>query len=200
VKAQQLQNKAAPMPLDILFGNNRVQLQLTMNKAISENGKFVYFNAIIGATDYKNTKSENESIIINWFGYKLSKNFSLNAGAQLHFIKGLVPQFGARYSYADRKWLVLLSPSYFISKTHNVDVTTIIQFRPPINEKLNLYTHLEGKYEYNLTQNGHDRSFFNWRLGLMYKKYAFGAGSNLDWYGPLKVSKQNYGIFGMINL
>jgi len=47
----------------------------------------------------------------------------------------------------------------------------------------------------NTESDHHDRSYIYGRIGLSYKKVGFGLGTNLDWYGPNKLRKDNYGIF-----
>ncbi|HUH25177.1 MAG TPA: hypothetical protein VLY87_00990, partial [Flavobacterium sp.] len=66
--------------------------------------------------------------------------------------------------------------------------------------KFNLYTRLQGLYTHQLGHDFHSRSYVMLRAGLTYKDVTFGAAANFDWYGPMKVNKNNVGGFVAVNL
>lgn len=71
----------------------------------------------------------------------------------------------------------------------------MLEFKPRIDDNLSLYTRLQIFYDYNLGEDHHDRSYIDIRIGPEFGSFAFGAGANWDWYGPLKIFKENYGLF-----
>ena len=78
-----------PIPLELMFGNNRVATTMSVNKSIA--GKWRYNNITSLAADYKNTRTETELVVVNSFVYQFHRNFGASGGLQYHFLKGLVP-------------------------------------------------------------------------------------------------------------
>ncbi len=71
----------------------------------------------------------------------------------------------------------------------------MIEFKPLLTQSMRLYTQIQGLYNHNFTNKNHERSFYNFRLGLKINKITFGAGARLDYYGAKKLNKENYGAF-----
>lgn len=87
-----------------------------------------------------------------------------------------------------------------MTKNANFDALALVEYKPEINEKLNLYTIVQGLYTHNLGYDYHSRSYVMLRAGLTYKDITFGAAANFDWYGPMKINKNNFGGFVAVNL
>jgi hypothetical protein len=73
----------APIPTEVMFGNNRANLLLILNRPIDTKGRFHFFNVTVGAADYQNTPSETEIVLNNSLTYALGNNFHAAAGAQI---------------------------------------------------------------------------------------------------------------------
>jgi len=75
------------------------------------------------------------------------------------------------------------------------EVMTLIEYKPKVNAALNFYSRIQGLYGFVPESNIHNRSYIMLRAGLSYREFSFGLGSNFDWYGPMKHSENNFGIF-----
>lgn len=185
--------KPAPTPVEMLIGNNRVNLQTVIKRHISK--RFEFFSLMSGAVDYKNTFTENEMVISNSVNYLITPNFKVEAGAKLHYKKGIMPGCGFEYFKASQIWLVNLVPGYFFMPDHYFEGVAIVEFKPKITQKLRLYSKLQGMWTWDISHDSHDRSFMVARLGVSINKYSIGIGSNIDRYGASKFKRENYGLF-----
>lgn len=188
------QEKSQPsIPVEMMFGNNRANFQISMNKPVI--GKLRYNNITIATADYELKKGVPEVTMINSFIYQFHRNFGFSGGMQYHFKKGFVPNVAFHTSYANPTWLFLLTPYFNFLPERNSETVATVEFKPPLNENLRLYTRAMALYNHNITLKGHDRSFYYFRLGLTVKQFTFGAAANFDYYGPKKVYKDNFGGF-----
>jgi hypothetical protein len=104
----------APLPVEVMAGNNRANLLIIINRPIDAEGKFNFFNVTVGAADYENTPSETEMVINNSLTYRLGKGFSAASGLQWHYKLGLVPTLGFQFLKASPDYLVVI----FIGHLH----------------------------------------------------------------------------------
>lgn len=192
------QTKQEPIPVELLIGNNRTNMQLSMNRNIS--GKLFYNNITTVYADYKNTRSETELVMVNSLVYRFQKNFGVSGGLQYHFVKGFVPNIAFHASYADPTWLLVFTPYFNVLPQRNSETIGIVEYKPVLAQNIRLYTRAQALYNYNLNYKAHDRSFYYFRLGLAVNKIAFGAAANLDYYGQKRIKKENFGGFFKINL
>jgi hypothetical protein len=192
------QNNTPSIPFELFFGSNRTNTQLSLNKNIK--GKFNFANLTVAAADYKNTLTENEVIIMNTINYQFHKNINFGAGLRYHYKKGLIPNLSMSFTHFNPTWTFILSPCFEILPKRDIEFVGIIEFKPKLTDKIRLYTRLQGLYNHNLTDNLHDRSYANFRLGLKINRIAFGAAANIDYYGPKKLYKDNYGVFFKIDI
>ncbi|MCZ2479733.1 hypothetical protein [Aquirufa nivalisilvae] len=198
--SQQSAPPPAPTPVEVMFGNNRMNFQLILNKPIDAQGKFSFFNVTNGAVDYHNKNEETEIVVVNTINYDLGNNFKASAGAQWHFKLGLVPLVGVQYFKANPTWLLLVSPNICLLPTTNMEVVSLVEFKPSLNPKTRLYT--RGQLLYNQVLDGgiHARSGYTFRAGISRQKFTYGIGMNFDYYGPFKAEKLNTGVFVRISL
>lgn len=198
--SQQSAPPPAPTPVEVMFGNNRMNFQLILNKPIDAQGKFSFFNVTNGAVDYHNKNEETEIVVVNTINYDLGNNFKASACAQWHFKLGLVPLVGVQYFKANPTWLLLVSPNICLLPTTNMEVVSLVEFKPSLNPKTRLYT--RGQLLYNQVLDGgiHARSGYTFRAGISRQKFTYGIGMNFDYYGPFKTEKLNTGVFVRISL
>lgn len=191
VSAQQ--KTEPPIPAELMFGNNRMAVQMSVNKSIAGNWRF---NNITSATaDYKNTRSETELVVVNSLVYQFHPNFGASGGLQYHFLKGLVPNVAFHASYANPTWLLVFTPYLNMLPNRNLESVAIVEYKPVLSDKLRLYTRAQALYNHDVTENFHDRSYYYFRLGLTVQRFTFGAAANLDYYGPQRAHKENFGGF-----
>ncbi len=182
-----------PIPVELLIGHNRMNVTMSVNKPIIGNWRFNNITSV--AADYKNTRSETELVVVNSLVYQLHPYFGASGGLQYHFLKGLVPNVAFHASYADPTWLLVLTPYMNMLPNRNLETVAIAEFKPQLSENLKLFTRAQALYNHDLTENFHDRSYYYFRLGLSVRKFTFGVAANLDYYGPNRAYKDNFGGF-----
>lgn len=189
-----------PLPVEATFGNNRLHFQAVINRPVSANGKLSFFNLSTGAVDYSNTASETEMVVVNNLTYSLFGNVKLTGGAEWHYKLGLVPQVGLQYFKANRTWLVLVNPSINLQPSRSSATIAIVEYKPSISAKVQLYTRAQVLYIQNLQDGKHARSALMLRAGITQGKFTVGLGANFDYYGPMKMEKDNIGLFTRLAL
>jgi hypothetical protein len=179
--AQENHAPLPPLPVEATFGNNRVQFIGVINRPVSADGKLSYFNLSTGMVDYNNTASETELVIVNNLTYKLFGNIRATAGAEWHYKLGLVPQVGLQYFKANRTWLFLLNPNMNVQPSRAISTIGIVDVA-------------------SLSEGTHARSALMLRAGITKGKFTVGLGANFDYYGPMKMEKDNVGLFTRLAL
>ena len=190
----------APLPVEVMAGNNRANLLIIINRPIDAEGKFNFFNVTVGAADYENIPSETEMVINNSLTYRLGKGFSAASGLQWHYKLGLVPTLGFQFLKASPDYLVVIFPTFNFKPDHAFETVALAEYKPKLSEKLRLYTRLQGLLVHNLDAGTHARSGISLRAGLNFDKFIVGLGSNFDAYGPMKIEKSNLGLFFQMRL
>jgi hypothetical protein len=183
-----------PIPAELLLGHEALYSQLVLSRDFSQNSKFSFFS-LATYSAYYNEQEDNDLAIINQLSYRLGKGFGLFGGFNINAAVGLAPILGPEHIYASRKFLAISRLSYALNGEHDLGFFGLYEFKPPINDKLALYTRLQVLYERGLSEGQHNRSFLYLRAGLKKNQFNFGLGANLDQYGPQKEFKPNYGVF-----
>jgi len=189
------QEKQSPIPAEILFGNEAVFSQLVLNRDFSPNSKFSLFSLATYTSGYNQENYDNDLALINQVTYDLGKGFGFMAGVNVNSAVGLSPVIGPKHVYASRKFLAVSILSYSVDGEHDIGIFGLYEFRPPINEKISLYTRFQFLWNQSVGEKQHNRSFMYLRAGLKRSKFNFGFGANLDQYGPEKDFTDNYGLF-----
>ena len=190
----------APIPAEVMFGNNRTNFLMILNRPVDAKGRFHFFNVTVGAADYQNTPSETEIVVNNSLTYALGHNFHATAGAQWHFKLGFVPTVGVEYLKARPDFLLVIFPTFNMLPNKNLETVGIFEYKPALSPKTRLYTRLQAMYNQDMTLEAHARSAYSVRAGISIKQFTVGLGSNLDYYGPLKFDKTNHGLFVQVRL
>jgi hypothetical protein len=190
----------APLPVEVMAGNNRANLLIIINRPIDTAGKFNFFNVTVGAADYHNTPSETEIVLNNSITYALGKGFSAASGLQWHYKLGFVPTVGFQFLKASPDYLIVIFPTYNFKPTGAFETVALAEYKPKLSDKLRLYTRLQGLLVRDIEHGTHARSGTSLRAGLTFDKFTVGLGSNFDAYGPLKFEKSNHGLFFQMRL
>ena len=189
-----------PLPVEATFGTNRLHFQAVINRPVSANGKLSFFNLSTGAVDYSITASETEIVVVNNLTYALFGNIKVTGGAEWHYKLGLVPQLGLQYFKANRTWLVLVNPSINLQPSKSTATIGIVEYKPALSQKAQLYTRAQVLYIQSLQDGLHARSALMLRAGVTQGKFTIGLGANFDYYGPMKMEKDNVGLFTRLAL
>lgn len=184
-----------PIPVEMLFGNHRFVVEATVNKKFAENNKFGIIASTYFAADYNNDLRENESMNVLLFTYDIVKGLGPVGGAALNSKWGFRPFAGGQYVYGSKYLMAMLSSGFYLTESNNSESRGIIQYKHTLNGNWSLQTRLYGLFNLDMDTKKHERSAVYGRLGLNYKAYGFGFGTNLDWYGPAKFFRENYGLY-----
>jgi len=193
-----LQNEA-PSPVELNIGHNRFGLQFLMNKHFAPESKHSFLSVTSFESTYNNDINNLDFINNSQVSYEIYKGFGVATGLSVNRFVGLTPIAGLQYVYASKEILFLLTPTYHFSKEKNVVGLALIEYKPKLTEKINLYSRFQTLYNQNMENDQHKRSYIQLRLGLGLGTYQFGLASNLDYYGPTKVFKGNHGLFLRVN-
>jgi hypothetical protein len=202
--AQQDQAPAAlvpvePIPVELVIGHNRFGLQFVMNKKFSPSSRFSFLNVNIFTSDYNNSRDNLDLVAISQVGYDLYKGFGPTVGLSVNSVAGLSPTAGLQYVFVNKEILLVLTPTVEFSESNNIQGLFIGEYRPPLSDKVDLFSRLQALYNYDTNNDFHQRSYIQLRLGVGIQKYQFGPAVNLDYYGPEKIFKGNYGAFLRVN-
>ena len=127
--------------------------------------------------------------------YDVYKGLGIISGAGLNSTWGFRPFAGARYGYRNRLLSVNMSSGFYLTQSNNSENKVAIQLRPKLRGGWLLHSSIQGLFNLDMDTKKHDRGALYGRLGVSYKAYSFGLATNLDWYGPKKVLKENYGVY-----
>ncbi len=185
----------SPIPVELVVGNHRFGLQAIMNKPLPNTKKWTFFSVSYVESHKINDFSDVDFVSISQVAYRLFKGFSLSAGMHVNRVHGLSPSAGFQYSFVNSKWLFVFMPNFIFTKEKNIEVFSLVEYKPQITEKLKLYSRIQVLYNQTLSSNTHDRSYLQLRLGLDYKKFQAGFATNFDFYGSDRIFKDNFGVF-----
>ncbi|CAN5247653.1 hypothetical protein BH23BAC2_BH23BAC2_07980 [soil metagenome] len=203
IKAQDTTNSniiKPPVTIEFLAGNSRLFSQLILNRSITKNQTFGLLNVSSFAANYENNGSNNEYFSFSALNYRIGNGFSVNAGGTFNTAEGLKPLLGMQYTYSNKELLIIYLPAYYYLHSRKIFNLILLEYRLKITNKWSSYSRLQANYQYDFEISSHFRSYLYLRLGATYKNITFGAGTNLDQYGPNKAFKENYGAFIKLNL
>jgi hypothetical protein len=194
--AQQIETKFKNPPLntEALFSNRGMSFQMIMNKQIQSVPKFGFFSITNLVGEWKNNRVEDHMTQAH-VTYEIVKGLKLGVGFHLTPVTGIRPSAGLIYSKASENWLVVANARVDLSKDRNVDGVLLVEYKPRINEKWRFYSRLQGLYAHNTVKGTHSRSFAVARAGFNFKDFTFGAGTNIDYYGPMRHNENSFGGF-----
>lgn len=200
IKSQEEQAiKNPPIFIEALAGNRGFGYQMLINKKLQSIPKLGFFSFTSIQTEWGESKMD-DYIVQGNLTYNIIRGIDLSSGFIWNPFDGIRPSAGVLLSYGNPNWLSIVNPRIDLTKNANFDVFGMVEYKPAINERIKLYTRLQGLYTRNLGHNFHARSYIMLRAGLTFKDITVGVASNFDWYGPMKQNESNVGGFIAINL
>ncbi|WP_199879888.1 hypothetical protein [Arundinibacter roseus] len=184
-----------PIPVEFMAGNNRMYFQTVVKRKFSPESKLGFLSVSSLASSYANDLEELDMVVPLLVTYTMYKGFGFVGGATINNRVGFSPLVGAQHSFTNKNWVSVTIASLFLNSTKNTELFGIYEYKPLIKKNLNLYSRVQFLYIHNSRENHHARSFLQLRAGLKMNALNFGAGTNLDQYGPQKEFKPNYGLF-----
>lgn len=183
-----------PINTEVLVSNRGLTFQMIIDKKISSIPKLGFFSvtSLVGEWgedqigDYMTQAS---------LTYELVKGLKLAGGFHVTPVKGMRPIAGLIYTKANPTWLLVANSRIDYSKDTNVEGMFLVEYKPKINDSWRFYSRLQALYEYSTIIDMQTRSYVMARAGLSYKEITFGAGTNIDYYGPEKHNENSFGGF-----
>lgn len=193
----QAQAPVPPIPMELMFGHERLDYQLVMKRNFTPKSKFSVLAIAVFSENYAKGKRLGDSVVIPFqVNYALGKSgLSLAAGAEANSVAGFGTTLGLTHSKASKEILAISVLSYQLTSAQNLKFFGLYEYKPTLTEKLSLYTRLQLTYSQGMAAGFHNRSFLYLRAGLKKGPLGFGLGANFDAYGPGKTARENYGVF-----
>ncbi|MFT6200271.1 MAG: hypothetical protein ACJAQ2_002051 [Vicingaceae bacterium] len=198
INAQELAQK--PIPIELVLGNSRLGLQSIINKNLPESKRFSFFSVTNFESDYSQNSNSLDFINNSQISFEIYKGFGVSSGTNINKVTGLSPTLGLQYVFATPKWLFVVTPNLIFTTGNTASFLSILEYKPKLTDQLKVYSRVQGLYNHNIKSSAHERSYLQLRIGIEYKKYQFGLASNLDYFGPNRSFKENYGVFIRANL
>lgn len=196
-EAQKIENP--PVIMEALVGSRGFSYQMVVDKKFQSLPRFGYYAVVNFQTDWGHSKIE-DYMLQGHLTYRIVKGLNAEAGFFANPVDGIRPSTGLVYTYGNPKIFVLANPRIDVAKNPNAEIFALAEYKPKLNEKLNLYTKIQALYSYNLGYDLHSRSYAWLRAGVTIKEFTFGLAGNIDFYGPSKHNENNLGAFLLVNL
>jgi hypothetical protein len=181
----------APIPLELMVGNNYSLYQMTVSKQLTPGNKFGFFNLLSYEIDYVES-TPDIYFIQSVFTYNINNNFNVGAGANLKSFESFNPIVWSSYSVFNDKIGFILQPSIELSKNGVAELFSLFEWHPVSQNKLSPYFRVQALFGRN---NKHVFSYHYWRLGAQYNMFRFGAAINVQYIGENTISNTNLGGF-----
>lgn len=193
----QAQTPVPPLPIELMFGNERLDFQLVVKRNFSPQSKFSILAIAAFSENYAKEKRLGDALVIPFqLNYALGKSgLSLVAAGEANSVAGFGTSLGLSHSKATKEILAITVLSYELSSDQNLKFFGLYEYKPALTEKLSIYSRLQLNYNQGMAEGFHNRSFIYLRAGLKKGPFGFGLGANFDAYGPSKVARENYGVF-----
>lgn len=193
----QAQAPVPPIPMELMFGNDRLDFQLVVKRNFSPKSKFSVLAIAAFAENYGKEKQLGDALVIPFqLNYALGKSgLSLVAAGEANSVAGFGTSLGLSHSKASKEILAITVLSYDLSSDQNLKFFGLYEYKPALTEKLSIYSRLQLNYNQGMADGFHNRSFIYLRAGLKKGPFGFGLGANFDAYGPEKTARENYGVF-----
>ena len=176
------------------MGSRGIGYDMMINKKFQSASKFGVFSVVNIVSEWGEPKTQDKMIQAQ-LTYSLFKSLQVTAGFHYDPEFGSKPAVGLLYTYTNNDLLWVVNARVDIQSKPTYEVMTLLEYMPAISEKVNLYSRIQGLYGYASKWDTHARSYLQGRLGLNYNEFNFGAAANLDYYGPNRINKNNFGGF-----
>ncbi|WP_412986215.1 hypothetical protein [Pontimicrobium sp. IMCC45349] len=194
--AQEAKQRLAPIPVELMVGDDGYFFMISLNRPISPGSKFGFFTQLSYLIDHK--KEVPNSINTEAMGtYTLDENFNLAAGTRLNSFTGFKPLLAVSYNIFNKNIGLFIQPSIEIHKDGFFEFFGFFEWHPNYGKKINPFFRLQLLSDFD---DEHIYSYHLWRVGIKYKNLAFGPAANFRYLGPEGNDKHNYGVFLRLSL
>lgn len=190
----------APVPIEAFAGNKGLYFQMIVSKQFLPTSRFGFFNVTSFNGNYKEKEQSadlySQAMLTAqvWKGISLVTGLSA-FGSSVGTPLSVRPTVGFQYLFANRKFLAVIVPRFDLTQTYNFETFVVFEYKSMLSENWGIYTRVQGLFNYNMKSDFHEISNIYLRVGLSYKNFQFGIGSNFDFYGPDYSDNKNLGVF-----
>lgn len=190
------QDHKTPLPVELLFGHEHLYFQMLVKKQFTPESRLGFFSVATYSVNYNDLSDVDITLPMHLY-YDLWKGFSVIGGGVINSVTGFSPYAGFEHNFVSRQVLAVTQLNYSLDSHNDFTLFGIYEYKPPINDKWSLFTHLQLLYNTSFKDGSHNRSYLYLRAGVSRGSMGFGLGANLDQYGPNKSYEDNYGLFIM---
>lgn len=183
---------AQPLPLEGMAGQRYYWYQQVYAKSVAAQSRFGFFHTS-SLHVYYDREQTDEVMTQSYLTYRLRPGITAALGTFYATGPGFTPALALQLRQQQRHLTLLAVPRVDLWKGANYEIMALLEYTPPLGERVNLYTRLQ--IMSNHGPRGHNRSYQHVRVGLDLKTVAFGLALNVDEYGRETGPAANLGVF-----
>jgi len=183
--------------VEVFSGLEKTDISLYSSYPLTENQK-LSLNTLAFFQKFSQTENHpfNETGLQPTVFWNFNSHFALGPSLYFNSIAGYSQRLSAKLQYQNSRLLLVIIPSLAYSKQSSTYAEAFAQFQyqRPLNKKISLWLNGQFLSVWN-DLNNHARSFQQWRAGLSIKGHQIGLGLDWDYYGPVFIERQSYGLY-----
>jgi len=184
--------QAQIIPVEIMIGNEEYRYQHFFGKKIKQDSHFGFFHTHSMYHFFDEAKSL-ELMSQSYLTYELHRSVKAAIGTFYATVPGFKPSGAIQFTLIRDHFFLLAVPRIDITSNPSYEVMTLMEYRPPIIGKLNLYSRLQLLANYDHYK--HNRSYQNLRIGIGIRFTQLGIAFNIDEYGSELKTETSWGVF-----
>ncbi|WP_299530192.1 hypothetical protein [Ulvibacterium sp.] len=176
--------------IESFFATEEMVVESWFFKPLTEGYELSIFSLNDAIIDYK---TEDVALVsYSVLGYDIWKGIGPVLGGR--FFDGRASALaGVQWAKAEEKFLITTNFTTELRNEPFYEFFLLTQYRFPLNENLGFFSQLQNSINFN--SEVHEFSFQRLRIGLSWKKYQFGLGTNTYQYGENWDFEIDPGIF-----
>lgn len=184
--------QAQHFTIEAMVGNRNYYYAHSLNQPFEGNKRFSFSHTSSLHSLYVE-KQKNELMSQTYISYTLTRHFRLATGTFYASKPGISASLALQSSFQIQYLRALIVPRIDLKHGGSYELMALLDYDVPMTE--NLLLHIRTQVMGNYTQNIHNRSFQNVRIGLKRKHCTFGLALNVDERGAEKQQQCNWGVF-----
>lgn len=191
-RTQESQAGQSSISVDTLFGSDRLDFQVLVHAPFAP-GSRADFLSITSSQGGNNTTDGFDFVDVTHVGFRLYRGLGATVGLALNRVTGFNTTGGLQYSYSRRALTAIVSTSVFLNGDHDVQNVLSVNFHPRVAKNWRLYESVNVFDAFDPERGLDERRYVHSHSGAQYKRFGFGFGCDLDWYGVPESFRTNYG-------
>lgn len=181
-----------PIPIEGMIGQENYWYQHVLVRNFSSTSKAGFFHVSSLHAFYDDYKTD-EIMSQSYITYRVTPGIVAAIGTFYATGPGLSPSLAVQLSKKSKDVFLMIVPRIDIQKNGSYEAMGLVEYRPILFRSVSLYSRLQAMS--NFTDDTHNRSYQNFRIGLDVKRVQFGFALNIDEYGKESKTRHNSGIF-----